>query len=38
MEGLKRAGFAEDDLFAATVSVAIEEGLRRLDAALEVLP
>ena len=37
VEDLKRAGLAEDDIFAATVAAAIEEGLRRLDAALEVL-
>jgi alkylhydroperoxidase family enzyme len=34
---LKRAGIAEDEIFEATVAVAIGEGLRRLDAALRVI-
>ena len=34
---LKRAGVTEEEVFEATVAVAIGEGLRRLDAALEVL-
>ena len=34
---LKRAGVTEDEIFEATVAVAIGEGLRRLDAALEVI-
>jgi hypothetical protein len=34
---LERAGVTEDEIFEATVAVAIGEGLRRLDAALEVL-
>ena len=34
---LKRAGVAEDEIFEATVAVAIREGLRRLDTALEVI-
>jgi alkylhydroperoxidase family enzyme len=34
---LKRAGVTEDEIFEATVAVAIREGLRRLDTALEVI-
>lgn len=34
---LKAAGMGEDEIFEATVAVAIEEGLRRLDAAQAVL-
>ena len=34
---LKAAGASEDEIFEATVAVAIEEGLRRLDAARAVL-
>jgi alkylhydroperoxidase family enzyme len=34
---LKRAGLSEDEIFEATVSVAIAEGLRRLDAAARVI-
>jgi alkylhydroperoxidase family enzyme len=37
VEQLKRGGVTEDEIFEATVAVAIGEGLRRLDAALEVL-
>jgi hypothetical protein len=37
VEELKRRGVTEDEIFEATVAVAIGEGLRRLDAALEVL-
>ena len=37
VDGLKRAGVTEDEIFEATVAVAIGEGLRRLDAALGVL-
>ena len=37
VDGLKRAGVAEDEIFEATVAVAIGEGLRRLDAARGVL-
>jgi hypothetical protein len=33
VEGLKRAGCSEDEIFEQTVGVAIREGLRRLDAA-----
>ena len=34
---LEAAGMSEDDVFEATVGIAIEEGLRRLDAARSVL-
>ena len=34
---LKAAGTGEEEIFEATVAVAIEEGLRRLDAARAVL-
>ena len=34
VEALKEAGLSEDEIFEATIAVAIEEGLRRLDAAL----
>ena len=34
---LTRAGLTEDEIFEATVSVAITEGLRRLDAARRVI-
>ena len=37
VDELKRAGVAEDEIFEATVAVAIGEGLRRLDAALEAI-
>jgi alkylhydroperoxidase family enzyme len=37
VESLKAAGCSEDEIFEQTVSVAISEGLRRLDAAAEVL-
>ena len=37
VDALKRAGVAEDEIFEATVAVAIREGLRRLDTALEVI-
>jgi alkylhydroperoxidase family enzyme len=37
VEGLKQAGFSEDEIFEQTVAVAIEQGLRRLDAAREVI-
>lgn len=37
VDELKREGVTEDEIFEATVAVAIGEGLRRLDAALEVL-
>ena len=35
IEALKEAGFSEDAIFEQTVSVAIAEGLRRLDLADE---
>jgi alkylhydroperoxidase family enzyme len=34
---LKHAGLTEDEIFEATVSAAITEGLRRLDAARRVI-
>ena len=37
VDALGREGVTEDEVFEATVAVAIREGLRRLDAALEVL-
>jgi alkylhydroperoxidase family enzyme len=37
VEELKRAGLTEDEIFEATVSIAIAEGLRRLDAAERVI-
>jgi alkylhydroperoxidase family enzyme len=37
VDALRREGVTEDEIFEATVAVAIGEGLRRLDAALEVL-
>jgi alkylhydroperoxidase family enzyme len=37
VEELKAAGMSEEEIFEATVAVAIEEGLRRLDAAGAVL-
>jgi hypothetical protein len=37
VEELTRRGVTEDEIFEATVAVSIGEGLRRLDAALEVL-
>ena len=37
VDELKRAGVAEDEIFEATVAVALGEGLRRLDAALGVI-
>jgi alkylhydroperoxidase family enzyme len=37
VEALKSAGLSEDDIFEQTVAVAIGEGLRRLDAASEVI-
>ena len=37
VDALRRAGVAEDEIFEATVAVAIREGLRRLDTALEVI-
>jgi alkylhydroperoxidase family enzyme len=37
VETLKQAGCSEDEIFEQTVAVAIEQGLRRLDSALEVI-
>lgn len=37
VEALKAAGCSEDKIFEQTVAVAIEEGLRRLDAGLRVV-
>ena len=37
VERLKRAGFTEDEIFEATVAIAAAEGLRRLDAAAQVI-
>ena len=37
IEALKAAGFSEDAIFEQTVTVAIAEGLRRLDLADEVI-
>jgi alkylhydroperoxidase family enzyme len=37
VEELKAAGCSEDEIFEQTVAAAIAEGLRRLDAADEVL-
>ena len=37
VEALKAAGLSEDVIFEQTVGVAIREGLRRLDAALEAI-
>ena len=37
VEELKQAGLTEDEIFEATTAVAIEEGLRRLDAAARVI-
>jgi alkylhydroperoxidase family enzyme len=36
LDALKAAGLSEDEIFEQTVVVAIEEGLRRLDAGLRV--
>lgn len=37
VDALKDAGLSEDEIFEATVAVAIGEGLRRLDRAIEVI-
>ena len=37
VEALKAAGLSEDEIFEQTVAAAISEGLRRLDAANEVI-
>ena len=38
VDELRAAGFSEDEIFEQTVSVAVSEGLLRLDAALKVVP
>jgi alkylhydroperoxidase family enzyme len=37
VDALKEAGLSEDEIFVQTVTVAIAEGLRRLDRATEVI-
>ena len=37
VDALKEAGLSEDEIFEHTVTVAIDEGLRRLDRAREVI-
>jgi alkylhydroperoxidase family enzyme len=37
VEALKEAGLTEDEIFEQTVTVAIAEGLRRLDRVTEVI-
>jgi alkylhydroperoxidase family enzyme len=37
IDGLRAEGFSEDEIFEQTVAVAIGQGLRRLDIALEVI-
>jgi hypothetical protein len=37
VEALKAAGCSEDEIFEQTVAAAIDEGLRRLDAATAVI-
>ena len=37
VEALKAAGLTEDEIFEQTVAAAIDQGLRRLDKALEVI-
>jgi alkylhydroperoxidase family enzyme len=37
IEALEEAGFSQDAIFEQTVAVAIAEGLRRLDRAVEVI-
>ncbi len=37
VEALKAAGVSEDEIFEQTVAAAIDEGLRRLDAAARVI-
>jgi alkylhydroperoxidase family enzyme len=38
VEELRAAGYSEDEIFEQTVSVAVSEGLARLEAALKVVP
>lgn len=37
IDALRQAGFSEDEIFEQTVTVAIAEGLRRLDVANEAM-
>ena len=37
IEALRQAGFSENEIFEQTVTVAIAEGLRRLDVANEAM-
>jgi alkylhydroperoxidase family enzyme len=37
VDALKAAGVSEDEIFEQTVAAAIEQGLRRLDKAMEVI-
>ncbi len=37
VEAARAAGCSEDEIFEQTVAVAIREGLRRLDAAMEAI-
>ena len=37
VDGLKAAGFSEDEIFEQTVSAAVAAGLDRLDAGLEAM-
>jgi hypothetical protein len=37
IDELRAAGFSEDEIFEQTVSVAVSEGLRRLDSALRAV-
>jgi hypothetical protein len=37
VDGLKADGFSEDEIFEQTVAVAISQGLRRYDAAMDVI-
>ena len=37
VEALGAAGCSEDEIFEQTVAVAVREGLRRLDAAMEAI-
>jgi hypothetical protein len=37
VDGLKEAGFSEDEIFEQTVAVAIAQGLRRFDAAMDAI-
>lgn len=37
VERLRADGFSEDEIFEQTVAVAVGQGLRRLDAAMDVI-